>query len=108
TFELTEASVETSGATTTVHVAVRNTGARSGTDVVQIYCADPARLVAFARVEVEPNETREVELEIPHDRFAVRDLQRHPMVVRPGRYSLRAARDATDPGIALEVDVEVS
>jgi beta-glucosidase len=108
TFELEQASTATSGTAITVHVTVRNTGPRRGTDVVQVYCAEPARLVGFARVDVMPGETRDLEIEIPYDRFAVRDVERHTMIVRPGSYSLRAARSAADGGIPLEVDVTPS
>jgi hypothetical protein len=72
---------------------------------VQVYSAEPARLVGFARVEIAAGEANAVEIVVPFERFAVRDVSRHAMVVRPGRYTLRVARSAADAGIALEVDV---
>ncbi|MGE5803685.1 MAG: glycoside hydrolase family 3 N-terminal domain-containing protein [Gemmatimonadota bacterium] len=63
--------------TVTATVTVANTGAREGTEVVQLYLRDevasvsrPVReLKAFRRVTLRPNESRVVEL-----RIAVRDL----------------------------------
>ncbi len=75
----------------TVRATVRNTGDRTGTEIVQVYSADPPRLVGFARVEIAAGEAQEVEIAIPFDRLAVRDVDRHAMVVRPGRYTLRVA-----------------
>lgn len=58
-----------------VEVAVTNTGDRAGAEVVQVYltppvvAARPRRLAGFAKVHVEPGESRAVRVEIP-----VRDL----------------------------------
>jgi beta-xylosidase len=54
-------------------VTVSNTGDRAGTEVVQLYAADTAtgvtlpaqQLVGFARVELEPGESKTVEVVIP-------------------------------------------
>ncbi len=105
TFALDGASAATGDDVVTVRATVRNTGERAGTDVVQVYSADPPRLVGFARVEIAAGEANAVEIVIPFERFAVRDVTRHAMVVRPGRYTLRVARSAADDGIAVEVDV---
>jgi beta-glucosidase len=105
TFALDRASAMTSDDGVTLRARVRNTGGRAGTDVVQVYSADPPRLVGFARVEIAAGEANAVEIVIPFERFAVRDVTRHAMVVRPGRYTLRVARSAADAGIALEVEV---
>ena len=108
TFTLEHASAAASRAAITVHARVRNTGARRGSDVVQVYCAEPARLVGFARVDLEPGEARDAEIVLPRERFAVRDVQRHAMVAEARRYALRVARSATDAGVALEVDFRPS
>jgi beta-glucosidase len=79
--------------TVTATVTVANTGAREGTEVVQLYVRDevasvsrPVReLKAFRRVTLRPNESRSVELKI-----AVRDLWFIGLdlkpVVEPGRF----------------------
>ena len=89
--ELSATEVPTDGEFTAT-VRVSNTGARAGTEVVQLYLRDlvasvtrPARqLVGFARVDLEPGQTREVEFRVHTDRtaFTDRTLRR---VVEPGR-----------------------
>ncbi|MCI3948499.1 MAG: beta-glucosidase-like glycosyl hydrolase [Acidimicrobiales bacterium] len=88
---------------------VANTGARDGTDVVQAYGGrqgDRRRLVGFARVDVAAGHESAVELRVPLERLAARDPAGRGWVVPPGRYELRVARHATDPGSgALSVDL---
>jgi beta-glucosidase len=110
TFALGEASATIDAHAIAVSATVRNTGGRGGTDVVQVYAHraesdGPPRLVGFARCEVDAGETYVVEISIPLDRLAERDIDLHRMVVRPGRYELRVARHATDPGIQVEVEI---
>jgi beta-glucosidase len=93
-----------------VRAALRNHGERSGSDVVQVYArrlgaGRPARLVGFARVEVDEGRSRSIDMALPTATLAERDLESHSMVVRPGTYRLRVARHAVDPGIELSVDV---
>lgn len=63
----------------TVTVTVSNTGSRSGAEVVQLYIAPPAgglfrpkkELKGFARVELEPGESKRVAFELDERSFAV-------------------------------------
>lgn len=64
TFDHEELEVH-GGETITAHVTVRNTGARTGADVVQLYLehaagAERRRLLGFERVELEPDEERRI------------------------------------------------
>ncbi len=88
-----------------VRTTLRNTGSRTGTDVVQVYSAEPARLVGFARVDVGPAESIEVVITVPIARLAVRDVEHHAWVARPGTYELRVARSAADTGIPCSVAI---
>jgi beta-glucosidase len=93
-----------------VRAALRNDGERAGSDVVQVYAnrlgsSRPARLVGFARVEIEAGQSRSIALAIPITTLAERDLDSHSMVVRPGSYRLRVARHAADSGIKRTVDI---
>ena len=110
TFALESAAVGVEGAGTVLRVTatVRNTGSRPGTDVVQVYgrrldSDRPERLIGFRRVEIGGGEAATIELGLPVTALAERDTEVHAMVVRPGAYRVRAARDASDPGIATEV-----
>jgi beta-xylosidase len=105
------AEVPTDGAVT-VSVAVRNTGQRAGTEVVQLYLHDPVaqvtrpvvRLVGYARVDLEPGQTRRVGLRVPADlaSFTGRDGRR---VVEPGALELRLGASCTDVRHTVAVEL---
>ena len=84
--------------------SVRNTGARSGTDVLQVYVVRegsdrPERLAGFHRLEVGAGDVAHVDMEVALGTLAERDVDRHAMVIRPGTYRVRVARHASDGGI---------
>lgn len=78
-----------------VRVEVRNTGARAGKEVAQLYVRDPAasrsrpvrELKAFEKVALAPGETRTLTMRVP-----VRELGFHledgTYVVEPGRFEV--------------------
>ena len=82
-------------------LTVRNTGTRAGVEVVQVYLHDPVasvvrpvqRLVAYARVPLEPGESARVHFALPADlaQFTGRDGARR---VEPGALELRFARSS--------------
>ncbi|MFG2327307.1 glycoside hydrolase family 3 N-terminal domain-containing protein [Streptomyces sp. NPDC048568] len=94
----------------TLAFTVRNTGARSGTEVVQLYLHDPVasvvqpvqRLVGYARVHLEPGEARRLRATVPADlaSFTGRDGRR---VVEPGELELRLAASSADPHLIAGV-----
>lgn len=63
-----------------VQVSVTNTGARRGSEVVQVYIQDrsglavcpPQELRGFAKVDLAPGQTTRVEIDIPHERMCYR------------------------------------
>jgi beta-xylosidase len=87
--------VDTAG-TVDLTVTVRNTGARDGAEVVQLYAADPVasvtrpvtQLVGFARVGLAAGESAEVSFTVHSDRlsFTGRTLER---IVEPGEVTFR-------------------
>lgn len=103
TFEASLTSVEITGDDSAVAtVSVRNTGARAGAEVVQLYIATdagdvrrPAReLRAFAKVALAPGETAEVRLELDRRAFAYWDIDNNDWTVAPGDYIVQLAQDA--------------
>jgi beta-glucosidase len=86
---------------TKVRVTVKNTGAVRGDEVVQLYLHDEyasvarpfKELKAFARVTLEPGESRQVELTLPYRSFGMwnRDLK---FVYEPGTFEVLIAKDA--------------
>ncbi|RSN26186.1 glycosyl hydrolase [Amycolatopsis sp. WAC 01416] len=118
TFETGEPTVTATGDdSATVAVNVTNTGTRTGKHVVQVYVAtgaapvrSPAReLRAFAKILLEPGETRRVELALDRRAFAWYDIELCRWVVSPGEYTvqigLSAAHVVAEAPITLAGDV---
>jgi beta-glucosidase len=90
--------------TTTVSVDLRNTGARAGEEVVQLYASyaaskidRPARaLVGFARVPVNPGETKTAVIRLPAERLAYWDRLERAFVVEPGTVRLMVGSSSAD------------
>jgi len=103
--------VPTDGAIT-VALTVRNTGDRSGAEVVQVYLHDPVAqvtrpvvlLIGYARVALEPGQYRRVEFTVHTDltSFTGRLGDR---IVEPGRIELRLGTSSADIVAALPVDL---
>ena len=110
-FALEEAAAAVVGEEIRLRATVRNTGLRDGVDVVQVYAHRPGsdrppRLAGFARVELEAGRTVDVGITVRLQSLAQRDVSSHSMVVRAGRYQLRVAHHAADPGIVVDVSVD--
>jgi beta-xylosidase len=97
-----EPSVPTDG-TVEVSATVRNTGARAGTEIVQLYLSDPVAsvvrparwLAGWARTTLEPGECARVTFTVHADRtsFTGRDMRR---VVEPGEIVVAVGRSSAD------------
>jgi beta-glucosidase len=96
-----------------VLVDVTNTGARPGTEVVQVYVRDvvssvtrPVKeLKAFEKVRLAPGETRTVALPLTADALAFHDV-RMQYVVEPGEFRIMvgtSSRDADLHAVTLQV-----
>jgi beta-xylosidase len=74
---------------------VRNTGGRAATEVVQLYLSDPVAQVArperwlagFARIPLEPGQTRQVVFQLHADRTAFHGTAGH-RIVEPGEIAV--------------------
>jgi beta-glucosidase len=88
----------------TISMKLRNTGAASGTEVVQLYLRDPSdadgplkSLRGFQRVSVKAGQTADVTIRLTPQSFEFWDAQTNTMRVKPGRYELfygSSSRDA--------------
>ncbi|HSG47973.1 MAG TPA: glycoside hydrolase family 3 N-terminal domain-containing protein [Longimicrobiales bacterium] len=89
------------GGTVSVAVDVVNTGARTGTEVVQLYTRDPVasvtrpvrELKGFRRVTLEPGERRTVTFELHTDELAFPGRDMRP-VTEPGRIQVWVGGDS--------------
>ncbi len=96
-----------------VPVTVKNTGSRSGAEVVQLYInhkrpyvIKPIReLKGFAKVYLEPGEEKTVEICLDRKSFQYYDATRGGWCVEPGDYSLYIGRSSRDFAIELPVKV---
>lgn len=83
---------------------VTNDGDRLGAEVVQLYVRDldasvprpRQELVGFAKIRLEPGESRRVEFELSERSFAFWDVGRHDWRVEPGGFELMAGSSSRD------------
>jgi len=106
-FELSDLDVpETAkaGAPVRLGLTVTNTGRRKGSEVVQVYVAPraprlprpPKELKAFAKVVLDPGETRRLTLELEPRAFAPYDPETKSWPIDPGVYDILVGRSAGD------------
>ena len=87
-----------------ITVSVTNTGARAGQEVVQLYVSDSKASVArpkkelkgFAKLALQPGETKQVTFTITPDMLAFFDADAHKWVVEPGKFVMHIASSSAD------------
>jgi beta-glucosidase len=98
----------------TVQFVVKNTGARRGAEVAQLYVHAPSgaieraeqELRAFSRVDLDKGEERMVVLRLPPRAFAFYDGHTDDgWTVSPGEYEVRAAASSRDVRLRATVTV---
>ncbi|MFD3584963.1 glycoside hydrolase family 3 N-terminal domain-containing protein [Streptomyces sp. NPDC058683] len=95
-----------------VTVAVRNTGDRAGTEVVQLYLHDPVasvtrpdvRLIGYRRVDLAPGESRRLTFRFHTDLSAFTDRE-GARVVEPGGLELRVGASSTEVRAAVRLQL---
>jgi beta-glucosidase len=107
TFDYKDLKVSPDRITTTgtaqVTIAVTNTGARQGDEIVQLYIRDvvslPTRPVMelkdFARVPLAPGETKTVTFTLTPEKLAALGLDMKP-VVQPGEFEIMVGRSSAE------------
>lgn len=105
--------VVTGGARLTISFDVTNTGRIAGADVPQVYVAregssEPMRLAAFARVTLEPGETRRITLTAEPRIVADYDTALPGWRIAAGRYSVAVGHDAADRTMVLTTTLQAS
>jgi beta-glucosidase len=90
-----------------VHFTVRNTGAREGTEIAEVYVALPAeakesykRLVAWQRVKLAPGESKDVTLTIDPLYISVFDTTKNGWQLLPGEYKVMAGASSSDTALS--------
>jgi beta-glucosidase len=98
----------------TIDLDVVNTGKRSGSDVVQVYIGFPStaaipqpprQLKAFAKVALEPHQTRHVHLLLNWRSFSYWDTNKHAWSVLPGKYKIMIGSSSCGRDLQGEVNI---
>ncbi len=97
-------------------LTVTNTGERAGREIVQVYLEAPdaaegqiravRELAGFATVELEPGESRAVEISYAENAFGLFDVARGGWATVPGRYAVLAAASSRDIRLRGEIEIE--
>jgi beta-glucosidase len=108
-FRYSGLTVSASGSSATLSVDVRNTGARRGADVLQVYArrpdddSYPIRLAGWRKVALDPGETQRVTLALRPRLLAHFDMALGGWAISPGRYRIEAGASARD--LPLRADI---
>ena len=102
------------GQTVQVRVQVRNTGARPGAEVVQLYIRDmkssvdrPVKeLKAFRKVVLKPGETQPVSFTLDKSAMAFYDIAKRDWVAEPGAFEILVGGSSRD--IRLKATFELT
>ena len=107
TFQYSDLKIEGSGAERFVKLRVKNTGARPGAEVVQLYLGfppeaaePPLQLKGFEKIEVAPGETKAVELRLDRDAVSAFDEFEHRWRLYPGSYTVQVGGSSRDSRLA--------
>ena len=99
TFALTHLTISPEGTKGDVHVSltVTNTGPAAGSDVAQVYIADPAsagepphQLKGFVKIDLKPHESKQVALVLGPRAFSIWDVAANRWKLLPGQYGVFA------------------
>lgn len=90
--------------TFTITVPVTNTGNRAGKEIVQLYISDiessldrPIKeLKGFAKVDLQPGETKNVAISINRDALSYFDADKHAWVCEPGEFEALVGASSSD------------
>lgn len=97
----------------TIHCVVRNSGARAGDEVVQVYIRDVLASVArpvmqlagFTRIHLEPGESREVQFRLGPSQLRMLDADMK-WVVEPGTFRIMVGSSSKDIRLRGELVVK--
>jgi beta-glucosidase len=89
---------------------VSNTGARTGADVVQVYVSGPGweaprRLGGFGKVELQPGETRRIEVPIDPRLLSVWFAGRPGWTRAAGAYTVTLGHSSRDLGESVTIEL---
>jgi beta-glucosidase len=98
-----------------ISLDVMNTGACSGKEVVQVYVRDPQprltrpekELKAFAKVHLEPGETKSINFSLGREAFWFYDPEGGGWVVEPGEFEILIGTSSQDIRLSKLVSIDL-
>ena len=105
---------QSKGGQVIVDFDVTNTGTRPGADVAQVYVGDrhasvprPVKeLKGFAKVELNPGETKHLQVTLDRRAFSYYDVKDHKWTVAPGDFDIYVARSSAQVELTGKVTVQ--
>ncbi|MFX1253109.1 MAG: glycoside hydrolase family 3 C-terminal domain-containing protein [Promethearchaeota archaeon] len=90
--------------TLVVSVKITNTGSKTGSEIIQIYAEDmecsverpPKELIGFSKVNLKPNETKNVKINVKAKDLAFYDISTHSWKVEPGNFDILIGSSSRD------------
>lgn len=114
TFAYRAVQIAESDGMVTAKVQIANTGARRGTEIVQLYVKNPVdsavyrplrELRAFARVTLEPSEEKSVSLTFPTAALSFWNVETHTETLENGTYTIEIAASSADVRLSVPLTV---
>lgn len=100
----------TPGSEATVTFTVKNTGSRAGDEIAEVYAGLPAaaqeppkRLVGWARVHLNPGESREVRVAVSSRDLSIFDVANNAWKLVPGKYDFMVGASSRDLPLKQEL-----
>ncbi len=110
TFKVSNMSVTRNASGVEVHLTVKNTGGRTGSDVPQVYVSDPAStgeppqaLAGYEKVDLAPGQAKSVTITVSNRDFSYWSTSRRTWVTAPGCYTLRAGDSSVNLPLTARV-----
>jgi len=96
-----------------VRFTVKNTGARAGAEIAEVYAAlpesanePPKRLVGFSKVELAPGESKEVSMRIDPKYLSIFDVDADAWKLLPGSYTILVGGSSKQLDLKKTVDLK--
>ncbi|MGA2752969.1 MAG: glycoside hydrolase family 3 C-terminal domain-containing protein [Terracidiphilus sp.] len=102
-----------SGSTVNVSFDVTNAGSVAGAEVAQLYVSDPSaqvdrperELKGFAKVRLDPGETRHVTISLDARAFSYWDGPAHRWIIDPGKFIIRVGDSSENTPLTADIDL---
>jgi beta-glucosidase len=101
TFEYSDLRLEKGRNSVALSVTVKNTGMRKGSDVVQVYVAEPesaheppSQLKGFEKISLEAGGSKTVRIEVPFDRLATWSESTHGWKLWKGAFTFKVGESS--------------